>query len=768
MSFADNHSIKNPHQQAGTKTRRVMALFFICILSVIFGSLFATNGWSQIIHEESRTGSSSASMTVTTSASLTGVNGHLYLAAISMRKRVSVISVSGLGLTWTLVKSKCAGRNTTGIEVWMAQGIAQSGNGTVTATFASTPITAVIAVSRYSGVAASNPIGNVIAGNSNGVNASGACLGGVDGSSYSFTLNTSVNNAVVYGAVAMRGRKHAPGAGYTERAEIQQVNGTFISGVAVQDKNVASIVASTVDGSFSNTVDWTLVALEIKPKSLGPFTLTIKKSGYGNVTLNPPGGVYNSGTVVTLTATPEADFRFNYWNGALYGFKNPATLKIDGNKTVEAVFTLRPEEIIHEETETGSASNSATLATTASLTGANGHLYLTAISTQPRVSVAAVSGLGLAWKLVKSKCAGRNTTGVEVWMAQGTPSDSGKVTAAFSNAPSASVIAVSRYSGVASSFPIGNGITANSNGLYGNSSCFGGMDGNTYSIKFSPYGNNSLIYTAVAIKDQIHAPGSDYVERAEVHQSNDAHSGLATADKTIMTAGKVTIDGTFSGAVDWALAALEIKPKIIIPPGYYTLTIKFGGVCGHEVYLNPGGGLYRHGEVVTLTAVPLLGCLFSHWDGDLTGNANPATIIMNGNKTVTGVSFPIVRFESVETAPESTLLKRGELEDTKILTATPSAYRLQQNYPNPFGPPPFNAQSVIEYDLPQETALRLVIYDLTGQVVRRLADGLQPAGRHRVIWNGQNDAGAPVASGVYFYQLEIGAQKLTRKMVLQR
>jgi hypothetical protein len=230
----------------------------------------AASSGNSIVQEESRIGSASSSTTVTTSASLAGVSGNLYLAAISTRPRKLVQSVTGLGLNWTLVKSICSGNNsTTMMEVWMAQGIPQGGsNGVVTAAFASAPSTAVIAVSRYSGVATSNPVGSVIGGNTNGLN--GACTGGVDGNAYSFNLTTTANNAVIYGAVALKARTHTPGAGYTERVEFQHPHAVNPIGVAVEDQNVASPGSVTVNGSFNGTVDWAMVALEIKPQGAIP------------------------------------------------------------------------------------------------------------------------------------------------------------------------------------------------------------------------------------------------------------------------------------------------------------------------------------------------------------------------------------------------------------------------------------------------------------------------------------------------------------------
>ena len=91
----------------------------------------------------------------------------------------------------------------------------------------------------------------------------------------------------------------------------------------------------------------------------------------------------------------------------------------------------------------------------------------------------------------------------------------------------------------------------------------------------------------------------------------------------------------------------------------------------------------------------------------------------------------------------------------------PARYALEPNRPNPFNP-----ATSIGYDLPQSVKSRLVVYDVNGVQVRELVDAKQPAGHHTVTWDGRSDAGAPVASGVYFYRLKAGAFMETRKMVL--
>ncbi|MEW5795915.1 MAG: T9SS type A sorting domain-containing protein [Candidatus Zixiibacteriota bacterium] len=91
----------------------------------------------------------------------------------------------------------------------------------------------------------------------------------------------------------------------------------------------------------------------------------------------------------------------------------------------------------------------------------------------------------------------------------------------------------------------------------------------------------------------------------------------------------------------------------------------------------------------------------------------------------------------------------------------PTAYALAQNYPNPFNP-----ETTIEFSLPTPSAVELTVYNVLGQQVITLVSGEYPAGEHRVIWNGDDDSGVPVASGIYLYRLTVGSTVLTRKMML--
>ncbi|MDE2813365.1 MAG: T9SS type A sorting domain-containing protein [Gemmatimonadota bacterium] len=93
----------------------------------------------------------------------------------------------------------------------------------------------------------------------------------------------------------------------------------------------------------------------------------------------------------------------------------------------------------------------------------------------------------------------------------------------------------------------------------------------------------------------------------------------------------------------------------------------------------------------------------------------------------------------------------------------PREFTLDQNYPNPF-----NSGTAITFDLPYGETVDLTVYTISGQKVATLVQGTRAAGYHQVLWDGRDEAGAALASGVYLYRLQVGNQLKTRKMLLLR
>ena len=98
------------------------------------------------------------------------------------------------------------------------------------------------------------------------------------------------------------------------------------------------------------------------------------------------------------------------------------------------------------------------------------------------------------------------------------------------------------------------------------------------------------------------------------------------------------------------------------------------------------------------------------------------------------------------------------IESFTMPTATT---RLEQNSPNPFNP-----TTAIRFTLASKETVTLAVYDLNGRLVRTLVSGTRDLGSHSVTWDGRDNAGTSVASGVYFYRLDAGKVSDTRKMVL--
>ena len=118
--------------------------------------------------------------------------------------------------------------------------------------------------------------------------------------------------------------------------------------------------------------------------------------------------------------------------------------------------------------------------------------------------------------------------------------------------------------------------------------------------------------------------------------------------------------------------------------------------------------------------------------------------------------LPVYPFKIIAGTPQYVIAKTEE-----ILSLLPEDFALHQNYPNPFNP-----TTTIKFDIPEPTYISLKIYNLMGQEVRSLNNKWLPTGSHRLIWNGKDQQGIPVSTGVYIYRLQSQEFQQTRKMLL--
>ena len=140
------------------------------------------------------------------------------------------------------------------------------------------------------------------------------------------------------------------------------------------------------------------------------------------------------------------------------------------------------------------------------------------------------------------------------------------------------------------------------------------------------------------------------------------------------------------------------------------------------------------------------------------------SIAMAGGKKLNGKAGLLsLKFESGGSTQDdiqlvSALLNESVIE--KINGSIPFKFELRQNFPNPFNP-----ETEIRYQIAENTRVLLKIYNILGQEVRTLVDDMKSAGSYTVKWNGKNNLGVKVSSGVYIYRIQAGDFISTKKMV---
>jgi uncharacterized repeat protein (TIGR02543 family) len=367
----------------------------------------------------------------------------------------------------------------------------------------------------------------------------------LSGIQYSLTVNTTGTGS---GSVTL----DPPGGFYDEGANVTltatAAPGSVFSGWSgdlTGSTNPGNIV---MNGNKSVTATFTQVP---------QYTLDVNISGSGTVALDPPGGVYNQGTTVTLTATPQAGWEFTGWGGALAGTTNPTTIVMDANKTVSANFQPVQTYLLTVNT-VGSGNVELT---------PPGPIY----NEGAVVSLLAQPAPG--WRFTGWSGDLSGTTNP-----QSLTMDSDKtVTATF----------VAEYTLTVNAVGSGNVTVDPPNGPY--------LAGTQVTLTANP------------------APSWVF----------SGWSGDATGSTNPVT---ITMDGD-----------KEVTATFALPD--YTLTVNTVG--SGSVALSPPGGQYEDGTLVTLTATPDPGWAFSGWSGDiLSGMNNPATIRMDNNYTVVATFSP--------------------------------------------------------------------------------------------------------------------------------
>lgn len=220
-----------------------------------------------------------------------------------------------------------------------------------------------------------------------------------------------------------------------------------------------------------------------------------------------------------------------------------------------------------------------------------------------------------------------------------------------------------------------------------------------------------------------------------------------TFDPALAAAGEALFNGR-------AQCSTCHVPPLFTEPGYNMHTPEEIGIDAFQAERSPDGR-YR--------TAPLKG-LWTHTKGGFYHDGRFATLgdVIDHYDNHFGLGLS----EGDREALENYLLSLGDADVSMGTAAEPSAipglgFRLDQNYPNPF-----RDGTTIAFDLEQPGDVVLDVYNVTGQLVRRLATGNYAPGEHEMKWDGRDASGTLVPSGVYFYRLRVGPTTQTQKMLI--
>jgi hypothetical protein len=371
------------------------------------------------------------------------------------------------------------------------------------------------------------------------------------------------------------------------------------------------------------------------------YTLAVQVTGQGSVGVDPQKDQYESGEQVVLTATAASGWRFTGWQGDLSGSTNPATLVMNSDKSVTAVFVQdEPDMYTLAVQVTGQGSVSV-----------NPEKDQYESGEQVVLTATAASG----WRFTgwQGDLSGSTNPATLVM-------DSDKsVTAVFvQDEPDMYTLAV-QVTGQGSvgvdpqkdQYESGEQVvlTATAASGWRFTGWQGDLSGNTNPATLVMDSDKSV--TAVFVQDepdmytlavQVTGQGSVGVDpQKDQYESGEQVVLTATAASGWRFTGW---QGDLSGSTNPATLVIDSDKSVTAvfvqdEPDTYTLSVQIDGQG--SVDIDPEKNAYESGEEVELTATPTPGWRFTGWQGDLSGNSNPATLVMDSDKSVTA------RFQSV-------------------------------------------------------------------------------------------------------------------------
>lgn len=257
------------------------------------------------------------------------------------------------------------------------------------------------------------------------------------------------------------------------------------------------------------------------------------------------------------------------------------------------------------------------------------------------------------------------------------------------------------------------------------------------------------------------------ITRNDIRASSNSLYGISCYSQGNLRIDENEIEGFCQGGI-----YLDNSSPIL--HGNYLLGNKYG-----VVYANYSGGNQNHNNSIMESEIGILNMKYcetewgnaGHLEDGLNSFIGIGTYYINNQSSTTliaennfwGTSSPkLSKFKgSVDWEP---FLKSNPNPKSTGTLPIPDSYELLQNYPNPF-----NSETIIRFNMPEPGMVKIQLYNILGQRIASLTDSEYPAGYHSLIWDGKDDRGKTVASGIYLYSIEVkNVYREIKKLTLVR
>ena len=286
------------------------------------------------------------------------------------------------------------------------------------------------------------------------------------------------------------------------------------------------------------------------------------------------------------------------------------------------------------------------------------------------------------------------------------------------------------------------------------------VKGTITTVNYRPGGMNYYMQDATAGLN-VYSSGVDLDldigDEVEIVGEIDQYRGLAeiiplsAEDVTVVSTGnEVSPKVVGVGSIDEVLEGqlVEIRDVRIMDPDNFPDEGSYGTIHVKEVSTGNEIGVFIHDAT------------------DIDGWAEAPTDT-NGTWSITGV---VDQYSQSSPPSDGYEVRPRMVEDFVRLTVDvtdepeiPEEFGLAQNFPNPFNP-----TTTIKYQLPKDAMVNISVYNMAGQKIKSLVNTSKEAGYHQLQWDGTNDMGVQVSSGMYLYRIDAGNFNETRKMLLMR